>query len=528
MADDRRDRGSEHRAPARHARTFLHVPSFLAAALVAALSTGVAFLAFGRDQLPDVVMLYLLGIMLVSSRYGFAASIFAAFVSVAAFNFLFVPPYFTLVVGDLRHTVTFAVMFLVAVVISGLTQRVRNQAAAARDREQRTLALYELSRELAGAQGNRRVIEVSARHLEKAFASKVSVFTPGSGEELARIYASDALGNLSETDVSVAHWVWSNQMEAGLGTATLSSGSTLYVPLVASAGVVGVLGLTPDRADQFDSIEQRRQAGAFAAQMALAIERAGLAEETEKARREVETEQLRSSLLSSVSHDLRTPLAVITGAASTLIDGAKSIDEATRLDLMTTILEESERLNRLIRNLLDMTRLESGTVKVNKEWLPLEEIVGAALNRLEGRLAGREVNIELPPNLPLVPCDAVLIEQALINLLENAAKYSSGPIEIRAALMPGEAIVEVLDRGPGIPPGQEACIFDKFHRAVREGSPGGVGLGLAICRAIVAAHGGRIWALNREGGGASFSFTLPVKGEAPSVALAEALEGAAR
>ena len=392
MADDRRDRGSEH-ATAGRQRTFPQLPSFLAAALVVALSTGVAFFAFGRDQLPDVVMLYLLGIMLVSSRYGFAPSIFAAFVSVAAFNFIFVPPYFTLAVGDLRHAVTFAVMFLVAIVISGLTQRVRNQASV---------------------------------------------------------------------------------------------------------------------------------------QMALAMERAKLAEESEKARRDVETEQLRNSLLSSVSHDLRTPLAVITGAASTLVDGAQSIDEATRLDLMTTILEESERLNRLIRNLLDMTRLESGTVKVKKEWLPLEEIVGAALDRLESGLAGREVKIELAPNLPLVPCDAVLIEQALINLLENAAKYSSGPIEIRAAIMPGEAMVEVLDRGSGISPGQEARIFDKFHRAVREGSPSGVGLGLAICRAIVAAHGGRIWAQNRDGGGASFSFALPVKGEAPSVALAEALEGTTR
>jgi two-component system sensor histidine kinase KdpD len=497
----------------------------LAATLVSALASGVAFLVFGRDQLPDVVMLYLLGIMLVSSRYGFAASIFAAFVSVAAFNFLFVPPYFTLAVGDLRHAVTFAVMFLVAVVISGLTQRVRNQEAAARDREQRTRALYELSRELAGAQSLQHVLEVSAGHLERVFDSKVSVFTKDRGEGLARAYASSGPANPSERDASIAHWVWSNQQEAGLGTAPIPGGPTHYVPHMASGGIFGVLGLTPEQTDRFDDIDQRRQVDSFAAQMALAMERAELAEETEKARREVETEQLRSSLLSSVSHDLRTPLAVITGAASTLVDGAQSIDEATRLDLMTTILEESERLNRLIRNLLDMTRLESGTVKVNKEWLPLEEIVGAALNRLESRLAGREVKIELPPNLPLIPCDAVLIEQALINLLENVAKYSSGPIEIRAALTPGEALVEVLDRGPGIPPGQEARIFDKFHRAVREGSPSGVGLGLAICRAIVAAHGGRIWAQSRAGGGASFCFALPIQGEPPSAAPPEALEG---
>jgi two-component system sensor histidine kinase KdpD len=522
------DREPEEVVPEQQVRKPIHVPSFLAAALVSALATSISFLVFGRDQLPDVVMIHLLGIMLVSSRFGFAASIFAAFISVAAFDFLFVPPYFTFAVGDLRHTVTFAVMFLVAVVISGLTQRVRNQASAARHREERTRTLYELSRELAGAQGIRRVIEVSAGHLEKVFSSKVSVFTPDPSGKLAPVSAGTGLDEPSEGDTSIAQWVWSNQQEAGIGTATLPSGRTLYVPLMASGGIVGVLGLTPEQTDRFDDIDQRRQVDAFAAQMALAMERAELAEETERARREVETEQLRSSLLSSVSHDLRTPLAVITGAASTLVDGAQSIDEATRLDLMTTILEESERLNRLIRNLLDMTRLESGTVKVNKEWLPLEEIVGAALNRLEGRLAGREVKIELPPSLPLIPCDAVLIEQALINLLENAAKYSDGPIEIRAALVPGEALIEVADCGPGIPPGQDARIFDKFHRAVREGSPGGVGLGLAICRAIVAAHGGRIWAQNRAGGGASFSFALPIKGEAPSVAPPEAPEGTTR
>jgi two-component system sensor histidine kinase KdpD len=230
--------------------------------------------------------------------------------------------------------------------------------------------------------------------------------------------------------------------------------------------------------------------------------------------------------LSSVSHDLRTPLAVITGSASALVEGGGSMDAATQRDLTKTILEEAERLNHLIRNLLDMTRLESGAIHVNKEWLLLEEIVGAALNRMDTRLAGRDVRVELPPELPLVSCDAVLIEQLFINLLENAAKYADGPIEIRVTPLSGELMIEVADRGPGIPPGEEARVFEKFHRAAREGGVGGVGLGLAICRAIVAAHGGRIWAGNREGGGASFRWTLPFEGKAPelppqeSVALA--------
>ena len=497
------------------------IPSMVAAVGVSALSTGITLLLFGRDQLPDVVMIYLLGIMLVSSRFRMGASVLAAFLSVAAFDFFFVPPYLTFAVADFRHATTFIVMFVVAIVISGLTQRVRNEASAARERELRTATLYELSRELAGAQDSQSVIQTAASLIEKVFRSKVTVFTPEPDGRVARVYASSTAGEVSERDLSIAAWVRANQHEAGLGTGTLPGGATLYVPLTASGGVVGVLGLTPDEPQRFDHVDQRRRVDAFAAQMALAVERARLAEETEKARHEIEAEQLRSSLLSSVSHDLRTPLAVITGSTSTLLQGGAGIPEATRQDLLKTVLEEAERLNRLIRNLLDMTRLESGAVKVKKEWLPLEELVGSALGRLDARLTGRDVHVALPRDLPLVPCDAVLIEQALINLLENAAKYSTGPIEISAAIRGSEVVVEVADRGPGIPAGEEKRVFEKFHRAAREGSAEGVGLGLTICRAIVSAHGGRIWVQNRAGGGASFQFALPIEGEAPRLPVSE-------
>jgi two-component system sensor histidine kinase KdpD len=507
-------------------RTPPHVPSLLAAVSVSAVSTAVTLLLFGRDQLPDVVMIYLLGIMLVSSRFDLRASVLAAFSSVAAFDFFFVPPYLTFAVADFRHATTFIVMFVVAIVISGLTQRVRNQAVAARERESRTAVLYQLSRELAGAQGSSTVIQAAASQIEQVFSSQVTVFIRGPVGPVERNYATPGSSSASERELSVAQWVFSNQREAGLGTDTLPGGATLYVPLLASGGAVGVLGLTPSEPTRFDRIEQRRQLDAFAAQMALAMERATLTEETEKARRDIETEQLRSSLLSSVSHDLRTPLAVITGSTSTLLESDASLSAATRHDLLSTVLEEAERLNRLIRNLLDMTRLESGAVRVKKEWLPLEELLGSALNRLDARLAGREVQVSLPLDLPLVPCDAVLIEQALINLLENAAKYSSGQIDISAVVRGREVVVEIADHGPGIPPGQEAQVFEKFHRAGREGNPEGVGLGLTICRAIVAAHGGRIWAQNREGGGASFQFALPIDGDAPPLpaAAAEASE----
>jgi len=502
----------------------LHVPGYLTALGVAAASTALTLLVFGRDQLPDVVMIYLLGIMLVSSRLGFAESLFAAFASVAAFDFFFIPPYLTFRVSDFRHTTTFVVMFVVAAVISGLTQRVRNQASAARERERRTAALYGLSRELAAVQGASGVVETAAAQIANVFGARVSVFMPDSAGNLGRRFTTAGANPATERELSVAQWVWGNRNEAGLGTTTLPGGDTLYLPLLASAGPVGVLGLTPSEPEQLAEFGRRRQVDAFAAQIALAMERAMLAEEGERTRREIETEQLRSSLLSSVSHDLRTPLAVITGSTSTLLQKNPAIDEATRQDLLKTVLEEAERLNRLIRNLLDMTRLESGAVKVKKEWMPLEEAVGGALLRLESRLGNREVKVDLPGDLPLVPCDAVLIEQALINLIENAAKYSAKEIDISAKATTSILTVEVADRGPGIPPGEEERVFEKFHQADRQGSREGVGLGLTICRAIIGAHGGTIWAANRDGGGAAFRFTLPLEGVPRSSPQSEAFE----
>ncbi|HEY2733412.1 MAG TPA: sensor histidine kinase KdpD, partial [Polyangiales bacterium] len=488
--------------------------SYLWAGVLVACSSVVAWALFGRDQLADVVMLYLLGIIFFSARFALGPSLMAASLSVACFDFFFIPPYFTFDITDFRHAVTFFVMFLVATLISGQTQRIRNQAATARERESRTAALYALSRELSGARTFERVVEAAAGHLERAFASRVVVFAADSGATLERVRADQTVPSPSERERTVSEWVFTHQREAGLGTHTLPGGDALFMPLMASGGVVGVLALHPIELDRFDELEQRRQVDAFAAQLALAMERAKLAEETQRARLQVETEQLRNALLSSVSHDLRTPLAVITGAASTLVESGARVDEAERADLTETILEEAERLNRLIRNLLDMTRLESGAVQVKKDWMSLEEVVGTALNRVDGRIAKRDVKVELP-TLPLMPFDGLLVEQVLINLLENALKYSQGAIEIGAKLGEREIEVQVSDRGPGIPAGEELRVFDKFHRAVREHSPGGVGLGLAICRAIITAHGGKIWVARRVGGGASFHFTLPLEGEPP-------------
>jgi two-component system sensor histidine kinase KdpD len=487
------------------------------AAVTVAMATVVAYGIFGRHDLADIVMTYLLGIVFVATRFGFRASIAGAILSVLSFNFFFIPPYLTFTVSDFRHVVTFAVMLLVAVVIAGLTQRVKDQVAVAQRSERRTAVLYAMSRELSRTQGLEALLRVAARHIEEVFESQVAVFIPGRAGELEKVYASFNLEIPLDKEGGIVRWVSANRREAGLGTSTLAGDRGFYAPLVASGterDLVGVLALVPKAPTRFDDPEQRRLADAFATQMAMAIERGRLAEETQRARLEVETEQLRSTLLSSVSHDLRTPLAVMTGAASTLVDDDTTLPPATRKELAQTLLEETERLERLVRNLLDMTRLESGAVRVNKEWQSVEEVVGAALNRTEGRFATRQVTANVPGDL-LAPFDGVLIEQVLVNLLENATKYTPvvTPIEVHAAAMTGEVVVEVNDRGPGIPAGEESRIFEKFHRGPSERTAVGVGLGLTICRAIVLSHGGRIWVESRAGGGASFKFTLPLEGK---------------
>ncbi|HET7541262.1 MAG TPA: DUF4118 domain-containing protein [Polyangiaceae bacterium] len=494
---------------------------FLAAVLGALLATAISWAVFGPQQLADVVMIYLLGIVLVSLRFGYGPSLLAAGLSVLCFDFFFIPPLYTFAVHDLSHVVTFGVMGLVALVISGLTERVRAQADAAEQREQRTAALYALSRELASAKRVQDIAEIAARHLSDALGLRANLYVPC--QDRSRVSALLGKRDSADEELAVAQWAWENERAAGLGSPVFSSARSSCLPLLASRGCVAVLSVCGDPAQRTGSPENDEYLAAFASQIASAIERADFADEARLAQLRMETEQMRSSLLSSVSHDLRTPLAVVTGAASSLLED--QIDGATRRELTETILQEAQRLNRLVRNLLDMTRLEAGAVRINKEWQPLEEVVGAALNRLDESLAGRAVHADLPPDLPLVPLDAVLVQQLLVNLLENALKYTpaGSPIEIRARAQPESVEIVVADRGPGIPPGEERRVFDKFYR-LSGGEGGGVGLGLAICKGIVMAHGGQIFAANRAGGGAEFHVILPVTGEPPSSAAPDAVE----
>ena len=484
--------------------------------LTVSLCTVIAKIMFPYFERLDLAMIFLLGVVLTASRTSTWPALFATVLSIAAFDFFFIPPYYSFAVSDVRYFFTFIVMFIVSFVISRLTLRVRDQAEAARLRERRTASLYNLSQDLVRERGAKLLSEIAMKHIGEVFDSQVVVCIPDDQNRLAPATNGPFAFTPDQQELSVAHWVYEHRQPAGLGSDTLPGAKALYLPLIASGGVVGVVGILPKSAPDGFEPEQFHYLEAFANQTAIAIERSFLGEAAQRALLKAEAESLRNTLLSSISHDLRTPLSAITGAASTLLQRDVLLDTDSRLDLVTTIQEEADHLNRIIKNVLDMTRLESGAIQVNKEWQSLEEIVGVVLDRLGDRLNDHPLTVKLPGNLPLIPFDGLMIEQVLVNLLDNAIKYTpkGTPLELSASESFYTVTVELADRGPGIPPGDEERIFDKFVRG--RGAAGGVGLGLAICRTIINAHGGKIWAENREGGGAVFRFTLSSAGLPPA------------
>ncbi len=516
------DPGQESAPPslARHLTSPLR--NYLLAALMVGLASVAARLIFHRTELADIVMVYLLGIVLVATRFGRGPSLLASLLSVAAFDFLFVPPYLTFVVGDFRHIGTFGVMLLVGVVIGNLTERIRSQARLARSREQRTRALYQLGQALARGGGSTALVGTAIQKVATQFQSHAVVLLP---DDTGRLQTPEhqLAFPLNEQERGVAQWVLDHGEPAGLGTLTLPGARATYLPLSGTTGVIGVMGVLPDGSPQWEEPDQRQLLDAFANQTALALERAVLAEQGAADRRRADEERLRNALLSSVSHDLRTPLGVITGAVSMALD-TPGLSEAGRRELLQSAQEESQRLHRLVCNLLDITRLEAGSLELRKDWIPLEEILGSALNRQELAAEAHRVRVLLPEDLPVAPLDGVLMEQVLLNLLDNALKYSppDSPVDIKAWAGGKSLTLSVADHGPGIAEGEEERIFEKLARGKEaEGRPG-AGLGLAICRGIVTAHGGRIQATNHPQGGAQFLVTLPL-GDPPPIPPPEAV-----
>ncbi len=467
----------------------------------------------------NLVMLYLLAVVIVALRLGRGPAILASLLSVMAFDFFFVPPRLTFAVSDTQYVLTFAGLLVVGLVISTMASRAHDQAEAARRRAAQTATLYALSRDLAAAVGLEAIMQSVITHIGETFDREVAVFLP-EGERLVARAVSPGF-ELNADKQAVATWAFQHGQPAGRGAASLAAADARYLPLKTARGVVGVLALKLARSGLHSTPEQRRMLEAFASQTALAIERAQLAETARQAQLLTETEKLQSALFNSISHDLRTPLASITGSLSSLLDN--NLDSTIQRELLKTAHEEAQRLNRLVGHLLDMSRLEAGALKPARQWCDVQDIIGAALQQLDKVLLNRPINTELAAGLPLVPLDFVLVVQALVNVLDNAAKYSPphSPIDIRATLNGKWLEIQIGDRGMGILPEDLRRVFNKFYRGQRSilapatnGKPGdwppGTGLGLSISLGIIEAHGGRMWAENRPAGGTTVTFQFPV------------------
>ncbi len=493
-----------------------HWASYAWAAGVCVATTMLARLVLPWFDLANLIMLYLVGVAWVAAQHGRGPAVLASLLSVLTFDFFFVPPPLSLTVADTRHLLTFAIMLAVGLTISTLAANLRYQARIASYRERRTRALNELGRELAGALLVEQIVETARNHLEGLFLSKACILLPDTHEKLHSPTPLPGHKDLP-LDPAIAQWVYDHQQPAGLGTQSLAGAPMHYLPLKAPMRTRGVLALLPSQKRLLFLPEQTRLLETLAAQIALALERVHYVEVAQDALVRMESERLRNGLLSALSHDLRTPLTVLAGLADSLPMAGPPLPTA-QAEIAHAIRVEALRTSTLVTNLLDMARLQQGEVRLKREWLLLEEVIGAALQDLAAPLASHAVRVDLPADLPLLELDATLMERVFCNLLENAVKYTppGSHIEVAARQEGDRAVITVADDGPGLPPGREEALFEKFTRGQEESAVAGVGLGLAIVRAIVQAHKGTVRAENRPEGGARFIITLPA-GEPPEV-----------
>jgi two-component system, OmpR family, sensor histidine kinase KdpD len=457
-------------------------------------------------ELTNIVMLYLLGMVAIAFRFGRGPAALSAVIGVAAFDFFFVPPRFTFAVADAQYLVTFSVMLLVGLLIGQLTAGLKFQAQVSASRERRAHSLFELTRDLSGALLAQQVAELGEAAVRRHFGGHVVVAVTDASDRLVLPeHPPEAF------DASVADWCFSNAQPAGYATSTLAAQAWHYVPLQAPMRVRGVLALRPAQPRWLLIPEQKQHLDTLARQVAIALERVHYVEIAQQALVEMESERLRNALLAAISHDVRTPLTALIGLAEQLRHSHPAL-AASQGELADTLVQQGRELNTMVSNLLDMARLQSGAVSLRLEWGSIEELVGSSLRAVEHALPTRDVRVHVAPDLPLVELDAALIERVLVNLFENAAKYGAPPVEVGAHATDDKLVITVRDHGPGLPAslkGREQTLFEKFTRGQSESTTRGVGLGLAICKAVVDAHKGSIAAANAAGGGAEFTVRLP-------------------
>lgn len=484
-------------------------------AIVLVLAATLVGATFQRGISPtNLVMAYLLAVVVAAVYLGRGPSIMVSMLSVLAFDYFLVPPFGTFAVEDAEYILTFIGLLGVGLVISELTARVRDQAEAAQRRESETAMLYALSRDLSTAEGLEAIIRAITDNVSQSFGREVALFLPeGRGKEELRMTGNSTSDGWDENEIAVAAWSFKYGQIAGRGTDTLPASTGRYIPLKTPRGVVGVLGVKPKDEGKQMTPDQRRLLETFSRQAALAIERAQLADQAQEAQLLQATERLQTALLNSISHDLRTPLVSITGALSSLAEGGIQMETRVHQDLVEAALNEADRMNRLVGNLLNMTRLEAGAMRVTMQPGDIQDAIGTALENFNEILSEHPMAVQIEEPIPLVPMDFVLVVQVLVNLVDNALKYSppGSPVDMRACRVGEEVQVSIDDRGIGIPKDDLERIFEKFYRIERPEKISGTGLGLSISKGIIEAHGGRIWAENRPGGGTRMSFSLPLE-----------------
>ncbi len=486
---------------------------YLFSVAITAAALGIAMLLYPVFGIENVDLVFMTAVVGIAVRFGLGPSLLASVVGSLAYNFFFLPPVYTFTIADPTNIAAFFFFMLVAVLVSNLAARVRNQAVSAFGRVRTTESLYAFSRKLAGTATLDDVLWASAYQIALMLRVRVVLLLPEHGVITVKTgYPPE--DELDQADLAAANWAWSNDRPAGRGSDTLPGAKRLFLPMQTGRGPIGVIGIDDDRTGPLLTPDQRRLLDALVDQSALAIERVQLVEDMDRAERSIESDRLRAALLTSISHDLKTPLAAVLGAASTLRDLSPRLGDAERAELLTTVIDESERLNRFIANLLDMTRLESGAIAPNAALLDPGEIVGSALRRAGKILGQHRIVLDLAPDLPMLKLDAVLFEQVLFNLLDNAAKYApiNTTITIRAVCQDDTVVLQVMDEGAGIPATDLEQVFDKFYRANKgDHVRAGTGLGLAISRGFIEAMHGTIIATNRaDRPGAVLTIRLPV------------------